>query len=364
MASKAGKTIALMNAIWENASEDYKTYVPLATRDNISAVGNPIQEYTIVKNEFINTIVNKIAMTIVRSRLLNNPLAPLKKGSMPLGYDVEEMHVNRALAETFDPSGSTLLARKDADVAVEYHRLNRRDVYTVTISKDQLRHAFTSWEALQSLIDGIVSSMYAGDSDDEFILMKELMRAAVSEEHVVVQGVPTPTTEGAGLALIKAFKNVSSYMQFASSSFNKYHVINGGDPLADPPVPGATPRRLKTDKEDQVLIIRADIANTIDVDVLASAFNLDKVAFLSQRVEVDNFGEIGTGDAEIVAMIVDKDFFQVYDQLRDTEEFYNAKGLYWNYFYHVWQVMSYSLLVNAVAFVVDPTLDPEEPVTP
>ena len=34
-------------------------------------------------------------------------------------------------------------------------------------------------------------------------------------------------------------------------------------------------------------------------------------------------------------------------------EFYNAKGLYWNYFWHHWQTYSFSLFANAVAFIVN-----------
>lgn len=332
--------IDLMNGIWSDGTGDYQNYVPEATQTNIADVGNPILTYQSVQNEFLNTLVNKIALTIVRHKLLTNPLAPLKKGEMPLGFDVEEMHVNRAVAETYDPTGEGLLDRTLPDVVVEYHRLNRQDMYPVTISKQQLKQAFTSWDHLQSLIDGIVSSMYDGDSDDEFILMKNLMATAVEKEHVTMiyaVDLDKPTE------LVENFKNVSSYMSFASSNFNKYSEVNSTE-LA--PIP---PRRTKTEIGDQVLIIRADIANKIDVNVLANAFNLSKAEFLARRVLVDNFGDAD----DVIAFLCDKDFFQVYDQLRTTEEFYNAKGLYWNYFYHVWQVMSYSLMVNAVAFTTE-----------
>lgn len=329
--------IDIVNAIRAEGSADYQKYVPLATRTNITDVGNPIKEYQIFMNEFVNALINKIGLVVVRKRLLSNPLAPLKKGTMPLGFDVEEMHVNRATAEKFDPEGKKLLTRVKPDVAVMYHRLNRQDMYQVTVSKEQLGQAFTSWENLQKLLDGIISSMYDGDSDDEFILMKNLFAEAVTNEHVVTSELPELTDADSATAIVKAFKNASTFMTFAGSSFNKFHVVNAGE----------NPRRLKTEKDDQVIILRADLATAIDVDVLANAFNMDKANFLAQRVIVDNFGSA----ENVGAFICDKDFVQVYDQQRLTEEFYNPAGLYYNYFYHVWQVVSYSMLTNALAFV-------------
>lgn len=334
--------VTLMNSILANGSAEYANFVPAATRTNIATVANPILTYQTVQNEFLSALINKIAMTIVRRKLLSNPLAPLKKGDIPLGDGVEEVHVNRASATTFDPTGAGLLTRTIPDVATMYHRLNRRDEYDVTISKEQLKAAFTSWENLQKLLDGIIASMYDGDSDDEYILMKNLMADAVTEGHIVTAGVPYikdisgANVSGAGNGFVEALKNASSLMSFAGSNFNKYHIIN----------PDATRRRLKTEVQDQILIVRADVANAIDVNVLANAFNLSKADFLANRVIVDNFG---AADG-VAAFLCDKDFFQVYDNLRDTQEFFNPKGLYWNYFYHVWQTVSYSLLVNAIAF--------------
>lgn len=338
--------VDLMNSILSNGSAEYQNYVPLATRTNIASVGNPILTYQTVQNEFLSNLVNKIALTLVRRKMLSNPLAPLKKGEIPLGSDIEEIHVNRAKATAFDPTGAGLLTQTPADVAVMFHRLNRRDEYDITISKQQLKSAFTSWDNLQALLDGIVSSMYDGDSDDEFILMKNLMSDAVTESHVHVATLPYlrdisgTYSAGAGQTLIEQLKNASTMMSFAGSNFNKFHLINAG----------ASPRRLKTEVGDQILIMRADIANSLDVNVLANAFNLSKSEFLANRVLVDNFGPA----SHVGAFLCDKDFFQVYDNLRETTEFFNAKGLYWNYFYHVWQTVSYSLLTNAIAFSFTP----------
>ena len=434
--------ISILNTIHANGSPDYQKYVPLATASNIDSVANPILTLDPVKNEFITTMLNKIVMTVLHTKILNNPLAPLKRGTMMMGNTVEELFVNRAKSNAHDPDGATLLTRNKPDVKVAYHSINREDTYPISISDDQLTRAFKSYEALRSMINGIIRALYNADSDDEFIFMKSLMSDAVAAGHIVTMEVPDFTSEtdavaevetltvtagatangnvtitldgasktvavttaastasavatliraasfpgwttgGTGAAvtftaaepgskadpvysagttgatgtfatkvqgarpityaadaltsIVGSFKNVSSYMTFAGSSFNRWAAVNGD----------TEPIRTRTDRKDQVLIIRADLKNAIDLNVLAAAFNLDKADFLARQVEVDNFG----ADSDIVAFICDKEFFQVYDKLRKITSFMNPQGLYTNYYLHVWQVLSYSLMVNAVAF--------------
>ena len=78
----------LLNTIRENASAEYAARVPEATDTNLTAVGDPILTYTNVQNEFLALLINKIAMTIVHNKTAANPLAILKRGGVPLGYDI------------------------------------------------------------------------------------------------------------------------------------------------------------------------------------------------------------------------------------------------------------------------------------
>ena len=110
----------------------------------------------------------------------------------------------------------------------------------------------------------------------------------------------------------------------------------------------------------------------IDVEVLAAAFNMSKVEFMGHVVPVDSFTEVDTArlnelfkddptytefdarDLEmlglVAAVLVDKDFFMIFDNLQNFTENYNGQGLYWNYFYHVWKTFSTSPYANAILF--------------
>src|SRR5699024_9787033 len=89
---------------------------------------------------------------------------------------------------------------------------------------------------------------------------------------------------------------------------------------------------------------------------------MDKTTFLGNVTVIDGFASTG-----LEAVLIDKDWYMVYDQLHKMRTIYNPEGLYWQYNYHVWQVLSVSRFANAVAFVsgdiapvtqviVDPTI--------
>lgn len=110
-----------------------------------------------------------------------------------------------------------------------------------------------------------------------------------------------------------------------------------------------------------------------DVNVLASAFNMEKADFMGRLFLIDNWTdfdnerfdiiransdgieEVTTEElallANVKAVILDENWFQVYDNNNKFTEKYVASGLYWNYFYHTWKTISNSPFANAVVFV-------------
>lgn len=320
--------VDIVNAIRTAGSVEYQSRVPVATQSSINAVAAPILTYNTVQNEFLTTLIGKIAMQVINNKTLKNPLAALKKGAIPLGIDIEEIFTKLATATAFDPTGSTLLTVVKPDVKTVYHRRNRQDQFTVTVSRQQLTTAFTAWGKLEELLTSIINSLYSGDAYNEFIMMKNLMADAVVDGKIKTAIVTAITDEATGKAFVKAVRNACSFFTFPGSQFTMMDVITW------------CPR------EDQVLLIRADVVTNIDVDVLAVAFNLSKTDLLARMVEVDSFGAA----SNVYAMLCDKSWFQVWDNLNEMTEFYNGKGMLWSYFWNHWQTYSFSPFANAVAF--------------
>lgn len=335
---KVPNGVDVANAIRNTASEAYRAAVPLADYGNITDVGNPIMSYQAIQNEFLNALVNKIALTIVNSRMFENPLQFLKNGAAPLGLDIEELYVNPAKAKEYEPNNyQGVLVPEKPDVKATYYRRNRRDKYKVTIANAQLTAAFTSWGNLESLIAGIVNSLYNGNTIGEFMLTKELIGTAVSEGKINQVVSPLPTTEADATSFLVSLRGASSGMTFPSASYTNYTLMGGtGDPVVNwSPV------------NEQIIIVRSDVAASVDVQKLSAAFNLSYADYRAQQIIVDEF----TNAPNMYAFVGSRRIFQIWENLRRMTEFYNGEVMAWTYWWHCWDTYALSPYENGVAFV-------------
>ena len=319
----------MLNAIRGQASVEYQERIPEATQQNLAAIWNAMDQYPNLQNEFAMALINRIGRVLITSKSYSNPLRMFKRGMMELGETVEEVFVNIARAHTFNPERAerTVFARELPDVAAAYHRMNYKNFYKTTISREQLRQAFLSNSGLENLIGYIVNSLYSGSEVDEFVIMKQMIVDAAQNGRMFPIHV-APIDAATSKEFVQTIRATVTTLEFPSGSYNYAGVTT------------FTPRA------DQVLILDPKTEAAIDVNVLAAAFNMDKAEFLARRVIIDNFGEL-TG---AIAALVDKDWFMVLDNLIQMESIRNPEGLYWNYFYHVWKTFSTSPFCNAILF--------------
>ena len=85
-------TIDILNVIRQNASLQYQSSVPAVTQESdIPAVGEVLYGYPALQNEFINALINRIALVRTQAATFNNPYSRLKKGYLEYGESVEEI---------------------------------------------------------------------------------------------------------------------------------------------------------------------------------------------------------------------------------------------------------------------------------
>lgn len=329
--------ISVLNTVWENASTDYQTRIPLATRTNITDVGNAILNYAAAKNEFLDALVNRISLVLVSSKMATNKLSMFKKGMLEYGSDVEEIFVKMAQATPFDvaTAEAEVFKRSKPEVLAMFHRVNREDKYKVTIEDAQIKRAFLNSDGLGKLVAAIVNSLYSADSHDEYILMKQLVadyfeNTAVGEATHKYIEIPKVVDQNTAHEFMRAVKQTSTDMTFMSSDFNPQGVLT------------------KSEKSEQVLLVHKNVDTLISTDLLAWAFNDNNFDPNIQKVIVDDFGSLGNTQA----VLVDKNFFMVWDKLYQTSNLYNPEGLYHNYWLHHHQLLSTSQFQNAVRFSI------------
>jgi len=334
--------IELLNTIRDNASQAYQDRVPEATRNNIEEVGEAITDLNnaVVYNEFVNTLANMIYAPELIKKSWENPLGKFKKGKKTFGDTVEEVYNNFIKAKTFDQSGAGLLTRSLPDTKVVFHRMNRQDTYTLTDSPESLAKAFKSYEGLAEYLENLFTTIRNSAEYDEYILMRELFAQAYENNAMVVIPVADPlASKENGDAFIKTVKTVSGLMKYPGSDYNAYLTAQSDDNKAI-----VTFSKL----DEQIFIIDEATDKSVAVDNLAYAFNKSVLEFNETTKQlIDVFPIPG-----MVSCLVDKNFFQVYDDLFTFREFENGLGLYRNHILHVWQTIGYSILCNAVAFVV------------
>ena len=354
----AANTVDILNVIRNNATHNYRDYVPEATEDidSIRAIGNIIMSMPNLQNEFLSALVNRIAMVIITSKSYENPWRFFKKGLLEYGETVEDVFVNLAKVHSFDQhtAESEVFKREKPDVRAAFHTMNYQKFYKVTVSDRELRQAFLSLDGVTDLIAKIVESVYTSANYDEFLVMKYMLAQAILDGRLYVEEIAQVSAANMK-SIASTLKSVSNKLEFMSNKYNIAGVMT------------------HTTKTDQYLLVDADFDATMDVEVLASAFNMTKAEFLGNRVLCDSFGDLDTDrlaeifadddtyveltDAQIAALkaipavLVDNNFFMIFDNMFEFTENYNGEGLYWNYFYHTWKTFSMSPFANSIVFV-------------
>ena len=354
----------MLNAIREQASAEYQEKIPMVDGREIQprTIIEKINDYPSIKNEFLNTLINKVVKTDFFSRVYANPLKELKKGALPYGATIEELFVLSAEAKGFfagsgfdspnhtglemETGTNELLNQEKANIKKLYITLNFAHVFKTSISDSQLKHAVMSPTGLSDLVNQITSSLVNGAEQKEYKDMIELLKAAAMQKRLSAdtKGVIKPvdlTTSGAGdyaateipLAVkdfggsegtpinpatdLKGGKK-KQYGGVLQSIF-KYNVnwtteevqAREGEKIAMAIRSLAGRLKFVSDKfnmagvptfcnpEDLVFVTTPEIASELDVTVVAHAFNVSAVDLKTRIILVDELPKVWYTGREI-----------------------------------------------------------------
>lgn len=338
-----------LNAIREISSTIYHEYVPVIDDStDISAFAEPILNYPEVYNEFCNVLVNKLVYSQFESKTFNNPLQILDGDRIPLGYAGEEGYVNPAKARSFNVNDyAGLLVKYEADVKIQYQVVNADLQYAVTVSRSQLKKAMTSWANLEEFITSLSNSLYNGAYIDFFRFTKNIISGAYRDNKAILTTVSGVSSEDTAKALVEKARELFLNFQLPSTEYNSWSKNDGS----------GRPITTWTNPEDIVLILRNDVRSKIDVQSLASAFNVNYADFMGRVITVDNFdvyddeGNKVFDGSNIIGGIFDKSWFRIKTQDMFMENFYNPNNRTMQYYLNVIRMYNFSLFANHTLFV-------------
>lgn len=363
IATNTNITADVINAVKNSASSYYKDYVPYvsADADSLRGIGAIIMNNPALENEFLNTLVNRIAFARIASRLYTNPLATLKKGVIDVGETVEDIFVNIAkvyqygeIAGSGADTATNLFKKYEPDVRTAFYIMNSQLTYPVTVNRAMLKSAFKSWSGMDELISGIIQSVYTAAAYDEFNITKYLIGKHILNGKLPYYRFDETSADKYKLCATQ-MRKVSNDFQFMSTDYN---------------IAGVT---TFTDSDKKVILINTDYDANIDTNVLAGAFQLPYADYLNRRILIDGLGHLDIARLnkafandptyeepsvddmafldKVAGVIIDEDFVQIYDNVFEMRDMPVANTLDHNYFLHMWQTYAVSPFANAVAVI-------------
>lgn len=355
--SRGQQTANILNAIRNEASRGYQESIPSAknTYDSRQQVMNAILEGG-YRNEFLEALYNRIGKVILMNQTFNQPWGVFKKGILEYGEVIEQIFVDIAKPMIYNPARaeSELYKREIPDVKTMFYVINFKNFYKQTVQEYSLKQAFLTETGLYDLVASIITAMVNAAIADEFMAMKYVLGRAILDgklKPVTISTVQRDNYED----IVSTIKGVSNDWTFPTSDYNSLGIT----------------RQVK--KEDQYLISTSRFDSVISVSVLAKAFNMSEAEFNGKDILVDGFGKfdmkrlgellaedpnyVPFTDAEIEALqaipavLIDKDFFVMFDNLYLMNQKFNEEGLYFNHWLHRWSTVGTCWGANSVVFI-------------
>lgn len=308
---------------------EYEGLLPDPVSTNIREFGGTLMNYEPVMNRFFDFLVNKVSFTKVNKMYFTNPFGFAKRGMIPYGYTIDDIWVDIATAHAYgeDTDPWAMLKTEKPDLKVAYHNRNREDYFKQTIWRRDLQAAFYSEEGVASLVDRVINGMYTSNDVAEFAYTLALFVDYIDSGKFKLVHADEPTDETTAKSFLTALRIASNTLRFPTRSMNAAGVMN------------------TTSLEDQRLFITPKADAVTSVQALAYAFHMDEARFLGRITLIPEI----PNHPEIIAVIADEEFLNIYDNLFEANDFYDREKLSWNYWLHVWQTYFLSPFHNAVA---------------
>lgn len=345
-----------LNQIRESIVSDNKVYqeqIPVVSELTSSqAYGQALLSLpSDMRNKFISSLVNRISYTAFEVKYFNNPLRDLQRNELPLGAIGQNIYINPARGRVYNIDDfAGLLAKYESDIKTEYTPINFDVQYPVTIVRKELEKAFTSWGDLERFLAGITTSLYNGAYIDDYKFTKKLITNAYTQNAVQMetyQFAGATPTEAELKGLVKKLRTDYKNFQIPSTNYNAWAKVGGyGRAIIS-----------WSDPEDIVVFVNNQLGADIDVDVLASAFNMDKTDLIGRIYYVEDFnltddeGNVQVDGSNIIAFICDRRWFKIEQKDMFLDEFYNANNRSWQTYLSVIKAFNFSFFANAKMYV-------------
>ena len=341
--------VTFVKALTTATSQEFKDRIGATTQANIKKIGETITTYPTLKNEFINVLTNQVSKQLFFNKVWENPYKMFNRGQLPYGKSIESIFIDivkgkdRTRQTNTNNLASDLLSRQTPNVKVEYYTENFQQQYPTTLSDEELKGAFRNQNGLSEMTARILQAPLTGAEFDQFLMIKHalanLKTAQVKIGKTAYNGLTAKEKANLITTTVKAYVKK---LKFLSNNYNAQGVMTFSRPT------------------DLYLFVPADISAFLDVEQLATAFNISKVELPTRVLDIDNFQKVNTGndassnpyveDTDALFYLIDKDAIQLYETLNESESFRNPQAKYTNIWFDRWGIIASCHFANAIKF--------------
>lgn len=325
----------IMASVWLNSTNDFQQRIPnptIAGMDStIKALFNPLNGD--LYNQFVSILINRVGLVRIKQQLFNNPLNIFKDEQMYYGSTIQEIAVKWIKAHAYDDeSGEELLKLERPEAQQWFHSQNRRDKYAISLVYEELQRAFDQEFGLNTFVNAVMDTPRNSDEYDEYRIFLQLIAYYEANWGFFKHATPTlPIDEASSKTFLQSLRTYAGMLQFPSTRYN----------AADIDIP------VFSKPDELVLITTPAVQASIDVQALATLFNVEYADVRYRTVLVDEFPV-----PDMYALLTTEDFFVCHDTVYRNGSFWNEDNLSQKFYLHHWGVYSVSPFTPCIAFVV------------
>lgn len=321
--------VDVLNRIRLEGSSEYTQRIPLATKNNLAEIRDSLFEPMNGKyfNEFQDGLMNLVGAQILSNYQWTSPFNQFKTNVFSSGKTVTEIGIDLIKASGYNPEDNNLFKRSRAAVEQAFYSINRKDRYDTSINRGELAAAFNNEDGLNRYAFTVISKLAQSNDRDEYRIFVDMISKSMNLVYNVKVGFDATDEASVRNFVIKLNTIIKELGILPTGKYNAKGI---------PTV---------SNNSDLVIITTPEVSASIDIQLLAAAFNMDKANVLARIVEV-GADSLPKG---VHALVIDKKWIIAGDYVKELDSFYNPKSREINYYFHAQGGYAISPFAQAVS---------------
>lgn len=337
----------ILTRAWLSGTNSFQQRIP---NPAVNAYANVVQElFSPMNNDMFNEfsgLLNGLIGTYIESKRFINPLRELKKPASDWGNTERHVAIKYLQAHAGRFDDETLLKVERPEFVEWFYSVAEPRRYEFSWSKQELARAFAAdGYGYDDLLSGTITQMLTSAEVDEMYIMLQMFAEADNRMGGLYRYhlSAAPTDAATSKELLQGIRATASRMRFPSMNYN--HI----------PVP------VFENPETLIVWVTPEVDATLDVQALASVFNMEKADIQYRKIVIPEFPI-----PNIYAAITSEDFIYYRDFMTGLEPpFYNPGNRTMKYYYWANGMIGVNPAANCVLFTTDAgTVIPTVTMTP